>query len=186
VRWGKEFSLTINNGRVKNISFIRNTLDNIYTGAGVLAGTCIVLITVMILAQIVGRWFGVIIPSTEDFSGYLLAAASFLALAYTFRNGGHIRVTLLIHLLSSSLQHKLMYLVLIVFAIITGFGAYHLCYLVYESWIFHELSQGYIAVPIWIPQLPMALGAVLFFIALIDDIVSSLFGSTPTFLKLEE
>ena len=181
-----EFSPTISNGPVRNISLIRKLLDNIYTGAGVLAGVCIVLITVMILAQIVGRWFGVIIPSTEDFSGYLLAAATFLALAYTFRLGGHIRVTLLIHLLPSSLQHKLMYVVLFIFTLITGYGAYHLCYLVYESWIFDELSQGYIAIPIWIPQVPMALGAVLFFIALVDDIVSSLLGHTPAFLRLEE
>ncbi len=165
---------------------MRKTLDKLYTGAGVMAGACIVLITVMILAQIVGRWFGMIIPSTEDFSGYLLAAATFLALAYTFRHGGHIRVTLLIHLLSSSLQQILMYLVLSVFALIAGFGAYHLCYLVYESWIFNELSQGYIAIPIWIPQLPMALGAVLFFIALVDDIVISFLGQVPTFLGLEE
>jgi TRAP-type C4-dicarboxylate transport system permease small subunit len=165
---------------------MRETLDKLYTGAGFMAGACIVLITVMILVQIVGRWFGIIIPSTEDFSGYLLAAASFLALAYTFRHGGHIRVTLLIHLLSSSLQQKLMYLVLAIFALISGFGAYHLCYLVYESWSFNELSQGYIAIPIWIPQLPMALGAVIFFIALIDDIVISLLGQIPTFLGLEE
>ena len=81
---------------------MRILLDKLYTGAGIIAGSCIVLITLMILAQIVGRWFGVIIPSTEDFSGYLLSAASFLALAYTFRQGGHIRVTLLIHLLSST------------------------------------------------------------------------------------
>jgi ABC-type spermidine/putrescine transport system permease subunit II len=79
-----------------------------------------------------------------------------------------------------------MYLVLAIFALISGFGAYHLCYLVYESWSFNELSQGYIAIPIWIPQVPMALGAVLFFIALIDDIVISLLGQQPTFLGLEE
>ena len=151
-----------------------------------LAGACIVLITVMILAQIVGRWFGVIIPSTEDFSGYLLAAASFLALAYTFRQGGHIRVTLLIHSLPSVWQRRLMLLTLLVFALIVGYGAYHLSYLVYESWIFEELSQGYIPVPLWMPQLPMALGAVIFFIALLDDIISTLTGHTPTFIKLEE
>ena len=165
---------------------MRDMLDRVYTGAGVIAGVCIALITVMILTQIVGRWFGVIIPSTEDFSGYLLAAASFLALAYTFRHGGHIRVTLLIQLLSPSRQHKLTYLVLIILVIITGYGAYHLCYLVYESWSFNELSQGYIAIPVWVPQLPMALGAVLFFIALIDDIVSSFLGHTPTFLEREK
>ncbi len=165
---------------------MRGSLDKLYTAAGITAGGCIVLITVMILAQIVGRWFGVIIPSTEDFSGYLLAAASFLALAYTFRHGAHIRVTLLIHLLSPAHQRKLMYFVLFIFSVVTGFGAYHLSYLVYESWSFRELSQGYIAIPIWIPQLPMALGAVILFIALVDDIVSSLLGHTPSFLELEE
>lgn len=165
---------------------MREFLDRVYFGAGVVAGACIALITIMILAQIVGRWFGVIIPSTEDFSGYLLAAASFLALAYTFRNGGHIRVTLLIHLLSAGVQRRMTYGVLLLFAVIVGWGAWHICYLVYESWSFEELSQGYIAIPLWIPQVPMALGAVLFFVALIDDIVCSLRGATPAFLDLEE
>lgn len=165
---------------------MRRFLDRLYFAAGAIAGACIVLITVMILAQIVGRWFGVIIPSTEDFSGYLLAAATFMALAYTFRNGGHIRVTLLIHRLSSPLQRRLTYGVLLLFAVIMGWGAWHVCYLVYESWSFEELSQGYIAIPLWIPQVPMALGALLFFVALVDDLVCSLRGATPTFLELEE
>ncbi|HKJ50795.1 MAG TPA: TRAP transporter small permease [Gammaproteobacteria bacterium] len=165
---------------------MRKFLDRLYFGAGAVAGTCIVLITIMILAQIVGRWFGVIIPSTEDFSGYLLAAATFLALAYTFRNGGHIRVTLLMHRLSPGLQRRLTYGVLLLFVVIMGWGAWHICYLVYESWSFEELSQGYIAIPLWIPQVPMALGAVLFFIALLDDLVCSLQGATPTFLEHEQ
>lgn len=164
---------------------MRKTLDRIYTGAGAVAGACIVLITLMILAQIVGRWFGVIIPSTEDFSGYLLAAASFLALAYTFRRGGHIRVTLLVRLLAGSLQRKLMYVALILFTVIVGYGTGYLFQMVHESWKFHELSQGYIVIPIWIPQLPVAVGAALFLIALIDDIATSLAGNTPSFIELE-
>lgn len=165
---------------------MRNCLDKLYTGAGVIAGVCIMLITLMILVQIVGRWFGVIIPSTEDFSGYLLAASTFLALAYTFRQGGHIRVTLLIHHLSSPLQRRLMYFVLLVFIAVAGFGAWYLTFLVYESWEFDELSQGYIAIPLWIPQVPVALGSIVFFIALLDDIVYALRGHDPTFLGLEE
>ena len=165
---------------------MRAALDKLYLGAGVLAGVCIVLITLMILTQIVGRWFGVIIPSTEDFSGYLLAAASFLALAHTFRYGGHIRVTLLIHLLSNAWQRKLTLVTLAVFAVMVAWGAYYLCYLVWESWHFEELSQGYIAIPMWIPQLPMALGAVIFLVALLDDIIASLMGHTPSFVELEE
>lgn len=165
---------------------MRAALDRIYTGAGFVAGVCIVLITAMILAQIVGRWFGVIIPSTEDFSGYLLAAASFLALAYTFRQGGHIRVTLLLHLVSTRLQFRAMVAVLALFVVIVGFGAYQLCYLVYESWEFEELSQGYIAIPLWIVQVPVALGALLFFVALVDDLWLALSGRAPAFVELEE
>lgn len=165
---------------------MRQFLDRIYEGAGYLAGACIVAITIMILVQIVARWFGVIVPSTEDFSGYLLAATSFLALAHTFRHGGHIRVTLLIHRLPAGGQRGFMYFALIVITTIAGYGAYHLSYLVYESWSFEELSQGYIAIPLWIPQVPMALGAILFFVALVDDLVLSLRGGTPAFIGLEE
>jgi len=165
---------------------VRRLLDSLYTGAGALAGACIVSITLMILAQIVGRWFGVIIPSTEDFSGYLLAAASFLALAYTFRCGGHIRVTLLVRLATPALQQKLTLTTLLLFAAMVAWGSFHLLYMVLESWRYHDLSQGYIAMPLWIVQTPVALGAVVFLIALLDDIVSSLRGETPSFIELEE
>jgi TRAP-type C4-dicarboxylate transport system permease small subunit len=165
---------------------MRRLLEKLYTGAGILAGGCIVLITVMILLQIVGRWFGVIIPSTEDFSGYLLASSSFLALAYTFRQGGHIRVTLLLHHFSKQWQQKFTIVVLGLFSLMISFGAYHLSYLVYESWNFDEVSQGYIAIPLWIPQLPMALGSVLLLIAVLDDLIGILQGFTPSFINLEE
>jgi TRAP-type C4-dicarboxylate transport system permease small subunit len=165
---------------------MRTALDKVYNGAGITAGACIVLITLMVLAQIVGRWFGIIIPSTEDFSGYLLAAASFLALAYTFRHGGHIRVTLLVHQLSSRWQRALLNIALLVFVVVVGYGAYQLGFLVYESWQFQELSQGYIAIPLWIPQLPMALGALLFFVALVDDVIVSFKGRTPSFVEMEQ
>jgi len=165
---------------------VRQALDRIYAGAGFLAGICIALIAVIILAQIVGRWFGIIVPSTEDFSSYLLGSASFLALSYTFRSGGHIRVTLLTNLLSSNFQKKLVHFTLAVFVIIAAYGSYFLSFLAYESWYFHEVSQGYIVVPLWIPQLPMALGSMLLVIALLDDLVQSLRGKTPTFIRLEE
>jgi TRAP-type C4-dicarboxylate transport system permease small subunit len=115
-----------------------------------------------------------------------LAAATFLALAHTFRGGGHIRVTLLIHLLPPSWQRMFTFATLIIFTAMVTWGTYYLCHLVWESWHFEELSQGYIAIPMWIPQLPMALGAVIFLISLLDDIVSLVMSRTPSFLNLEE
>ncbi|PCJ11241.1 MAG: C4-dicarboxylate ABC transporter permease, partial [Candidatus Neomarinimicrobiota bacterium] len=70
--------------------------DKFYLASGYAAGFCIALIMVVILVQIVGRLFGFIIPSAENVSGYALAASTFFGLAYTFHEGGHIRVTLVI------------------------------------------------------------------------------------------
>ncbi|WP_299874483.1 TRAP transporter small permease [uncultured Cocleimonas sp.] len=151
-----------------------------------LAGLFIILITIMILAQIVGRWFDIIIPSTEDFAGFFLAAATFLALAYTFRMGGHIRITILVHLLKGKVSRFALTAALSVFILMIAYGVYYTAAFVYESWSFEELSQGYIAVPLWIPQLGMVIGLLVFLIALIDDLVLLISGGTPTFVGLEE
>ncbi len=165
---------------------MRNFLDKLYLGSGMLAGLFIILITLMILAQIIGRWFNIIIPSTEDFAGFFLAATTFLALAYTFRMGGHIRVTILVHLLKGKLQRFALALALLIFIAMIAYGVYYTGAFAYESWSFHELSQGYIAVPLWIPQLAMVVGLTIFLIALIDDLVLVLSGGTPSFVGLEE
>jgi len=165
---------------------MRYFLDKLYLGAGLLAGFFIILITVMILAQIVGRWFGIIIPSTEDFAGFFLAATTFLALAYTFKMGGHIRVTILVHLLKGKLQQVALIFSLLIFSAIVAYGAYYSVLFAYESWSFNEVSQGYIPVPLWIPQLSMALGLVIFLIALVDDLLLVLRGKVPAFVELEE
>ncbi len=165
---------------------MRRFLDKLYLGSGMLAGLFIILITLMILAQIVGRWFGFIIPSTEDFAGFFLAATTFLALAYTFRMGGHIRVTILVHLLKGKLQRFALALALLIFITMIAYGVYYTGYFAYESWSFNELSQGYIPVPLWIPQLSMVIGLSIFLIALIDDFILVLTGNLPTFVGLEE
>ncbi len=165
---------------------MRNFLDKLYLGSGMLAGFFIILITLMILAQIVGRWFNIVIPSTEDFAGFFLAATTFLALAYTFRMGGHIRVTILVHLLKGKLQRFSLALALLVFIIMIAYGVYYTGVFTYESWSFDELSQGYIAVPLWIPQISMVIGLTIFLIALIDDFILVISGKTPSFVGLEE
>ena len=165
---------------------MRNLLDKLYLGAGMLAGLFIILITIMILAQIVGRWFGIIIPSTEDFAGFFLAGATFFALAYTFRMGGHIRVTILVHLLKGTLQRISIAFALLVLIAIIAYGCYYSAAFVYESWSFNDVSQGYIPIPLWIPQLSMALGLLIFLIALLDDFILIISGKIPSFVGLEE
>jgi TRAP-type C4-dicarboxylate transport system permease small subunit len=78
-------------------SAARALLDRVYLLAGIAAGLFLVAILVIVVLQILTRYFGVPFPGSTDYAGYCMAAASFLALAHTFGAGGHIRVELVLH-----------------------------------------------------------------------------------------
>ena len=165
---------------------LRTLLDRLYLSAGIAAGACLVLMALLILAQIVGRWFGVIIPSTEDFSGFLLAAASFLALAYTLRSGGHIRVNLLVSHLHGRTRFAAELLVLNIGVALALYPAWWCAFLAIESYQFEEVSSGYIPVPLWIPQIPMGMGLAILAVALLDELGLLLRGREPHYLRHDE
>ena len=165
---------------------MRRILDRLYLAAAVLAGLCLVSMTLLILAQVVGRWFGVLVPSTEDFSGFLLAAASFLALPYALREGAHIRVTLLISRLGGLSRRFSEALVLLCALPLSAYIAWALGFMAWESWQFDELTQGYVPVPLWMPQAPVALGALLLTVALADELIALLRRGRTRYQAVEE
>jgi len=165
---------------------MRKVLDNIYLSAAITAGTCLVLMTLLMLSQIVGRWFDIIVPSTEDFSGFLLAAASFLALPYALRNGSHIRVSLFLSFLSPKLRKAVEFMVLSLVLVLISYIAWSVTLMVIETWEFEELTQGYIAIPLWIPQLPLPVGLLLFTLALFDELVSLVVTGETSYLRHED
>ncbi|WP_325895353.1 TRAP transporter small permease [Grimontia sp. NTOU-MAR1] len=157
----------------------------LYLLSGGLSGFFIVLIMLIILAQIIGRMMGFIVPSAEDFSGYALAASTFFGLAYTFREGGHIRVNLAIQRLPESLQRPLETLVLTLAFLLLCFCSYYCTYMVWESYDFEEVTHGYIPIPLWIPQVPLAVGMIAFNLAVLDSLIGNIRGITPHYKQLE-
>ncbi|MGB5445603.1 MAG: TRAP transporter small permease [Psychromonas sp.] len=152
---------------------MRSLLDKIYLSSGVLSGVCMIAICAIILARVIGRWLGIEVPSSDDFAGFLLAASSFLGLAYTFRQGGHIRVNLFTSRLPTSMHRYVDSVVLILGSLLIIYLSWHLAYMVYESYIFEELSSGYVAVELWLVQLPLAIGMLIFTIACIDQTIAT-------------
>ena len=69
-------------------------LNSFYKFSGYLAAIFLILILGTIVLGITSRIFGFYIRGLTEYSGYSLASASFLALAYTFNENGHIRITL--------------------------------------------------------------------------------------------
>lgn len=161
-------------------------LDRLFTWSGYLAGVFLVAIAALVTAQIIARLMGKQIPSADEFAGYSLAASSFLGLAYSFRSGSHIRVTLLSARLASKAQRLLLLVVLLFAGAMIGIWAYNSIGLVWESYEFKEMSTGIIKYPIWIPQLSMGIGVCLFCLAILEDLVNVIRGKEPNFEKNKE
>ena len=73
---------------------LEKSLNNVYKFSGYIAAAFLILVAVFILIGIFSRIFGFYIRGLAEYSGYCMASASFFALAYTFVEGGHIRITL--------------------------------------------------------------------------------------------
>ena len=74
----------------------RKGLDRIILIGGWIGACFVALIAAIIVVQIVCRELGYQVRGADDFTAWSVAASIFFALAYTFKKGGHIQVTLII------------------------------------------------------------------------------------------
>jgi len=118
---------------------------------------------------------GLYLGGVNDLSGYVMATSTFMAMSYTFRTGGHIRVGLVINRFTGSTRRSLEVLCLAIMAAAVWFIAFYMGRLVYFSYIFGERSEGADAIYMWIPQTPVAIGSTLFAIAVTHSLVQALF-----------
>lgn len=165
---------------------MRRFLDRLYAASGVLAAICLAAIGAMMLAQAFGRGAGILVRGADDIVAWLCAAAAFLALGHTFRHGELVRVGLWIDMLSPRRRRIAELAALGVTALFAAYMVWAIARFVYESWQFKELAQGLIAIPIWIPQLSLVVGAVIFFIAVIDELARVIRGDKPEYQIAEE
>ncbi len=167
-------------------SGLRRALDRLYLWSGGLAAVCMAATCVVMLAQVVGREVGVLLRGADDITAWLCAAAAFLALGHTFRRGELVRMGLVIEALPPRWRHRSEVLSLAIATAFTGYMTWAVVQFVYESWKFHEVAQGLLKIPIWIPQLSFAFGVTVFFVAVADEFLSVLAGNKPGYQIAEE
>jgi TRAP-type C4-dicarboxylate transport system permease small subunit len=177
---------------------MRAFLDRLYAFALWLSALCLVAIAAMVAAQLAGRIvdgatrllglrpYGFVILSLAEMAAYLLAAASFLALAGTLKSGAHIRVTLLLANLSERARRVVEIWAFGAAAVFSGYATWHLGSFAYVSWRFNEVSPGMIPVPLAIPQAAVAVGMLLLTIALVDELVAVIRQGRPSFRASED
>lgn len=149
---------------------MRKWLDCLYDVSAWLAGLCMILVLVAVTFTILGRLIGFPVGGVDSYAGYAMAGSGFLALASTLKKGEHIRVTLVLGMLRGAGRRGLELAALLIATLLAGFLAFYSARLVWQSWVFQDISTGIDATPMWIPQTLMALGTLVFFIAFLDEL----------------
>jgi len=155
---------------------MRAALDKLYGAAATLAALCMIGVLVCVLVSIISRQVSVHIPGMDAYAGYFMAGAGFLALASTFKHGEHIRVTLLLNALAKKHRMRLDIFALLVSCVLAVALAWFSVKLVHDSRLYNDVSTGNDATPLWLPQIAMAVGAILFVVALVDETANRLRG----------
>lgn len=149
---------------------LRRVLDAVYLAGGVLGGAFLVAILVLIVAQMIARWSGMVFPGGPEYAGYAMAGSSFLALAYALNSGAHVRVSLILGALGPWRRFAEIWCYGIA-AVTAIFFARYAVKANLWSYQFGDISQGQDATQIWIPQIVMSVGAILLALALVDQFV---------------
>ena len=160
---------------------MRRLLDGLYDAAAWLAALCMIGVLAFVLLSIVSRQFGFHVAGTDAYAGYAMAAAGFLALAHTLKRNEHIRVTLILGRLRGKARHALEIWAHTAGVLLAGLFAFYSVRLAWVSRAINDISTSNDATPLWIPQLAMAFGAIVLFIALLDDWVLELRGQRKVF-----
>jgi TRAP-type C4-dicarboxylate transport system permease small subunit len=155
---------------------MRSPLAPLYQASLWLAGLFMIALLATIILSILGRQFDFYIRGIDSYAGYFMAAASFLALAGTLAKGDHIRVTLVISRFTGKSRRGLELFCLILAIAISGAFAFYTVKMAWWSYKFNDISTANDATPLWIPQIGMALGTVIFCIAFIEELVLVLRG----------
>ena len=150
---------------------MRRALDLVYDAAGYLAAFFLVGVLLMVLASVAGRLLGFQLRGSDAYAGYCMAASSFLALAHTLKRGEHIRVMLLLERFGGRFRWPLDLWSHVAGSFFCAVLAVYSVRLAWQSWKFNDVSQGNDATPLWLPQITMALGAIVLLIAMVDDTV---------------
>jgi TRAP-type C4-dicarboxylate transport system permease small subunit len=164
---------------------MRRVLDGFYRFCAFLACLSVLGILGSVILQVIARFAQFTFDATE-ISGFFLAAASFLGLAYTFQAGAHIRMTAVITKATGTRKRNIELFCTGLSTIAMVYFTYYGIDMTLDSIIIGDKSPGLMAVPFWIPQIPMVVGLAGLTIAFADEFVCVLHGKDPNFKDVEQ
>ena len=147
-------------------------VNKVGNAAAVLAAVAIVAILVLVCVEVALRPFKISLQIVDEVCGYLNAGAVFLALAYTLREGGFIRVELVYDRLKGGVRTAVRWMIVLTglayVAVLLYFTVIHVYYL----YVKNIRAVSVIETPEWLPQSAAIVGLAVLLLQLIAYVVS--------------
>ncbi len=138
-------------------------VERLSSWGAVLSALFMLLIVILIAVEIVLRSvFNTSTLISDEYSAYFFVGVVMLGLAYTFREEGHIKITLLTSVLGQKGQAILDVLATGAAMAATSFALYHAGLMVYDSWQLDMRADTISETPIYVSQLMIPVGLFLF------------------------
>ena len=135
----------------------------------------------MILAEVVSVWlFNTSLEFSWEYGAFFMAAAFFLGLGWTLREGGHVRVGILAEHLPPGAARLLDIAATIIGLIIAGFLTSALFGLTWSSFVDGSRTFTATATPLVIPQAVITSGAAILTLQLIARLIRLLTAESET------
>ncbi|MCP4116997.1 MAG: TRAP transporter small permease [Desulfobacteraceae bacterium] len=128
-----------------------------------LSAVFMVLIVLIIAVEIVLRSvFNTSTLIADEYSAYFFVGVVLLGLAFTLKEDAHIRITLLTSLLGEKGRGVLDMIATLAAMAITTFALYHTSLMVYESWELGMRADSISETPIYLSQVVIPAGLLMF------------------------
>lgn len=150
-------------------------IDNISKVAGQVSALFMVLIVVLINVEIVVRTLSN--TSTfiaDEYSGYFLVAVVLLGLAYALKHDAHIRVEVIRTRLGGKSKRIVDVMASLFGIILTLYVAYHAVLMTKDAYVLEMTADSISETPIFIPQIVIPLGLLVFALQLIATLIRRL------------
>ena len=131
-----------------------------------------ILLTGLILIEIFSRaLFNHSTMIADEYSGYFYLAYVFLGLGYTFKENGHIRITIIYSKMPKKIKKIMDFFAGSVALAVIGFVFYRSILLCLESYNYDMRSEGVSETPLYLTQIPMVIGLFFFLLSIIAFLI---------------
>ncbi len=152
-----------------------NLIDKLCKGGAYLSGLLLIGLVCLILTEIFLRYFfDLSTMIADEYSGYLYLASIFLGLAYTFGEGGHIRINIITSKLSKNANGFIDIVASIITLAVLSFILYRTILFTYDSYDLEMLSVAVSETQLYLTQIVMPVGIILFILAVISFVIKGL------------